>query len=183
MADPDVLGSQVPPGDDEVWKQIKALKQATQQALAAAASAQALVGLAANQVATQVGSAAANSFNTTTSYATYASFNLTVPAGYTRAQIVVSGFASSATGGTGGDRLFARVACNGSAGPESIGIIYSTTLAVNVACYGTYNLSGLTGGQNIPIEIQEHLLLGPPPGSGTWALDIVNVVASAIYLK
>jgi hypothetical protein len=197
MGLPGLIGSQVPDGPDAVWVTLKAIQAQAQQVQAQIGSAQALItlatqqnalnsaqiALAANQVVPGVGAASANSFNTTTSYATYASFNLTVPAGYTKAVITVSGNGASATGSTGGDAAYCRVLCNGVAGPEVLGYIQTTMLAVNLAAFGSFSLSALSAGATIPIEIQMRLRSGPPPGSSLWAADQVNVVASALFQK
>jgi hypothetical protein len=197
MGLPGLIGSQVPDGPDAVWRDLSALRSQLQQVQAQIGSAQALItlandqiviqnqqlALAANQVSPSVGSASASLFVTTTSYATYATFNLTVPAGYTKALITVSGFASSSTSATGGDEVNARTLCNGIAGSVSVGVIYNSTASANVSAYGAYNLAGLTAGQTIPVELQLYLRFGPSPTVALSRFDTANVVASALFQK
>lgn len=179
MADPGVLGSQVPPGDDEVWKQIKALEQATQQALAAAASAQALIGLAANQVSTAVIEGSASSFTVTTTPTNFVTVSIPTPTGYTQALITTNGSASEVPAGAANDRLYATLTVAGNTGVTVFGFADSQ-IGGGVAVTHAVKVTGLTTGVNITSALTLQTLLGP---SGTGTATKAVVTMTVIFLK
>jgi hypothetical protein len=146
-------------------------------ALTAVVAAQAVS--TANQVSPAVGSAQLSPFVLTTSYQTLAQFNLTVPTGYTRALISASSFIaqlsnySSAT-----DVLRATTFINGTAGFEGVWDNVSAVFGV-VASYCSVSLSGLTGGQTIPVLVQGKLDHGP--GANTFSNSSISAIA--MFLK
>lgn len=185
MADPGAIGSQVPPGDDEVWRRIKALEAATQQALAQAASAQALLAvanaqlaLAANQVSPAVGSASTGSFTFGTAFATILSFTLTVPAGYTQAVITSSGVVAAGSP-AGNDTLTARTNVGGVSNAGSLSFCAAAIGQTTTPCFGSNTFTGLVGGQLIAVALQAHWATG---ASATGLLT-AQVAATCIFLK
>lgn len=130
----------------------------------------------ANQVLPQVGASSNYSFTVTGSFATITSFNLVVPAGYTRAAITAAGAIS--VGSTANDRFDLRTVVAGIAGPFTIGFNYAAAGEVSFSAFGSYTLSGLTPGSNILVELQSKHTTGTISG-----LLSSSITAMALFQK
>jgi len=175
------MGAQdaMPRGADDVLKRIAELEANMKQVTALAASAAAVKQ---TLVSPDIGSASASNFVVSTSYTTYASFNFTVPAGFTRALVVANGFVHQSTASTGGDRFWGQVLINGSGGPESTAVATTSMVSGAVAAGYSASLSGLSGGTSISVAIRGHFQTG-----GNSALfqsfNCAVVTAAVIYLS
>jgi hypothetical protein len=174
-------GSVAPPGPDEVWRRIADLDTKLQQVqstanAALAASIAALTAgqaaLTASQVSPAVGQGSGYAFTMTTSYATYASCTVPVPAGFTRAIVVAAGEMSMLTAASG-DLAYARMLVNGNVGPESRTILSNPGWGV-LPTFQNILLTGVSG--SILIETQGRLTMGPGSNTGTSALATASVI-------
>lgn len=145
MPDPGLIGSQVPPGPGEVWKQIKDAQRQTQQALSFAASAQA--------VSTQL---AANVAQLAASGATWAgpvSTTGTVAAGpITGTSVAVTGAASSSTVTTTGVATIGGV-ITADAGVSSLDVRNTTVITNRAAVWA--DVTGRMGNSSSSVSVKQ----------------------------
>ena len=136
---------------------------ASANSAASAANAAAASATAASNatISPQVGSAGTNSYILSTTYATYASFNFTVPTGFTQVYINVSGSFTAISTAPGTEIGYARILINGSAGTEGRSVFPAPTTFPAVPAFGAAGIGGLVAGALIPIEIQGRLNTGP----------------------
>ena len=160
--------------------------QALTQALAAATAASNAANAAATAaynaaIAPRVGSAGTNSYTLSTSYATYAAFNFTVPTGFTQVYINAGGSVTAFSNAAAGEIGYARILINGSAGTEGRAGFTATQGAASVPAFAVLSIGGLGAGATILIEIQCRLLNGPgssvPPGASA------SVSGTALFFR
>ena len=202
--DPLSLAASLPGQVADAKRQIKDLAanntQAISQALAAAtaaanaataaASAASAASSAASAAATaaynavvapRVGSAGTNTYTLTTSYATYASFNFTVPAGFTQVYINAGGSVTAISQYTSGEFGFARVLINGSAGIEGRALFVPSSGMPAIPAFAVLGLNALVAGSTILVEIQCRLSNGP--GLATTGVASASVSGTALFLR
>lgn len=189
--DPFGIAASLPGQVAELKRQIKDLSVnntraasiAAAAAVAAAASASASATAAMNAtISPQVGASGNNSYTLTTSYVTYASFNFSVPPGFTQVYINAGGSITAISSFSGGEVGFARILINGSAGTEgraAFNTTYNTFPAV--PAFAVLALSGLTAGALILVEIQCKLLTGPGPSVP--AASSASVSGTALFFR
>jgi len=177
--DPFSISASLPGQLKTVRDQIKDLaSNNTQAASAAAAAATAAATAAANaMINVAVGNASASNYLLTTSYATIASFGLTVPSGYTRALVSVSAFATGLSAASSLDRVYVQAVSNGVAGPQGIAEMVPSLPIVGASAFQTQSLSGLTAGSTISVSVQARLGTGP----GDTPFTNASVSAMAIF--
>jgi hypothetical protein len=181
MSMPGLIGSQVPPGPDQVWREISALKAQLQQVQAQVGSAKALVDLANKQIANQaavialLGSISATSFYSDSGMALGTgtkSFTLTVPPGMT--QLSYTAFASGSGRNTtaASDFLLINVAGpNGGSGFASATVATGATIYVTTGAIGT--AVGLTAGQVMQFSVS--MAVGT-----AWAANTANTINAQV---
>lgn len=135
--------------------------------------------LALNQVTPAVGSSGASSFALGTSQSIVASMTFTVPAGYTRAIVSVSGAINSASSSTTGDTLFAACGIAGVSGSEMAVTLPQPSPYGGTACFTSRVLTGLFGGGTFTADVRGRLATG----GGIAAINYAQVSAQVIYLK
>ena len=184
--DPFSIAASLPGQLADVKRQMKDLSvnntQALTQALAAASAASAAASAAATaasnaRINVAVGNASASNYLITTSYATIASFGLTVPSGYTRALVSVSAFATGLSAASSLDRIYVQAVSNGVAGPQGIAEMVPSLPIVGASAFQTQSLSGLTAGSTISVSVQARLGTGP----GDTPFTNASVSAMAIF--
>jgi len=121
-------------------------------------------------------------FTMSTTMTTRATFNFTVPDGFTRALIVASGFVYSGTATAGGDRIYGNVRIGASDGPESIAFMTSTMLLGGVSAFHAVLLTGLSDGQVIAVATRARLQTGPGDAAFN-AASTATVAGTALFLK
>ncbi len=176
MLSPGSLTNSVPDPDKAVRRQRDTERIAQENISSVAQSFQTTIDTLTAQVAqiaalqatavTPVVSSASGTAVWGTGYATFASFNFTVPAGCTRAAIVASG-GSATFSNAGSDDYRMRVLINGAAGGESRSIQTAWNF---VSAFSAANLTGLTAGAAISVALQGHLTTGPGGTAGTAVL-------------
>jgi hypothetical protein len=195
MGLPGLLGSAVPPGPDEVWVQLAAVKAQAQQVQAQIGSAQALItlatqqnalntaqiALAANQVVPAVGSASASGYVLTTAFQSLASFNFTTPTGYTQALISAVGAATGLSNFSGNESYAIRLVIAGTAGQEGRSLASTAAVWPSVPASQSLVVSGLTAGQTVQVTVQAKLS-GGPGGSGG-GFTAATVSGTAVFLR
>ena len=173
------------PGQMKVLRdQLKDLASNNTQAASNAARVAAAAATAAFNAAIspQVGSGGTNSYTLTTSYVTYASFNFTVPAGFTQVYINAGGSVTAISSFSGGEVGFARILINGSAGTEgraAFNTTYNTFPAV--PAFAVLGIGGLTAGSTILVEIQCRILTGTGPSVP--AASSASVSGMALFFR
>lgn len=161
--DPFSISASLPGQLKTVRDQIKDLaSNNTQAASAAAATATAAANAAYNAtISPQVGSAGNNSYVLTTAFATYASFNFTVPSGFTQVYINAGGSVTAISQYTGGEVGYARILINGAAGTEGRALFTSAQSDPAIPAFAVLALSGLSAGATILVELQCRIANGP----------------------
>jgi hypothetical protein len=195
MADPGSIASQLPPGDDWATRKIQDLEREVKElgpsiaasfnstiaslnvAIANAAAA------AANQVSPATNAGSASSFVLSSSFAALVSFNLTVPTGYTRALITVSGSVASLSTYASSDAVHAFTSVAGNNGAEAVSYFYGPNSGGSATCFQTISFSGLVGGAAVGVILYGRLTTGPGPSGGLATLAVASLVAQAIFLK
>jgi len=161
---------------------LAAATSAAASASSASAAASAAATAASNAtIAPRVGSAGNNSYTLTTSYATYASFNFTVPTGFTQVYINASGSMTALSQASGTEVAYARILINGVAGTEGRSIFPATTTDPAVPAFAAAGIGSLTAGATILIEIQGRLNTGPGLSASPFAS--VSVSATALFFR
>ena len=170
--------------------------QALTQALAAAtsaassaSSASAAATAAANAanaatIVPQVGSAGINSYTLTTSYATYATFNFTVPSGFTQVYINAGGSVTAISQYTAGEIGYARILINGSAGTEGRALFIASGASASapaIPAFAVLGIGGLTAGATIQVALQ--CRLGNGPGLLLPSASSASVSGTALFFR
>lgn len=138
-----------------------------------------LSALALNQVSPAVGSSGASSFALGTSQSVVATMSFTVPAGYTRAIVSVSGAINSASASTTGDTLFAACGIAGVSGAEMAVTLPQAVPYGSTACFTSRVLTGLFAGGTVTADVRGRLA----KGAGVPAINYAQVSAQVIFLK
>ena len=150
---------------DQSVTNTQALTQALAAATAASNAANAAATAAYNAaIAPRVGSAGTNSYTLSTSYATYAAFNFTVPSGFTQVYINAGGSVTAISQYSGGEVGYARILINGAAGTEGRALFTASGTSASapaIPAFSASGIGGLTAGTTILVEIQGRLGNGP----------------------
>jgi hypothetical protein len=188
MADPGSIASQLPPGEDWATRKIQDLERQLKElgpSIAASfnTTIAQLTAAVANQVTPATGAGSASSFTLTSSAASLVSFNLVVPAGYTRALVTASGSVASLSAYASSDALHAIASIAGSGGPEGVSYFYGPNSGGSTTCFQAVNFTGLVGGATIGVSLSGRLTTGPGPTGGPAAFAVASLMAQAIFLK
>lgn len=142
----------------EVQNQADRLDAAVTQLEATAATVDDLYAL---QIDIGTASASGNNFAMSTGYAVKASGIITIPAGFTRADVFCGGSVTGASDSTTGDQLFGFVTINGNNGPAMSVVMTTQERGSALAAFHSVSLSGLTPGGTISYSISARLTIGP----------------------
>lgn len=141
-----------------VQQQANALDAALVDLAATAATVDQLTAL---QIDIGTASASASNFAMSTSYAVKASGTITIPAGYTRADVFCGGSVSGASDSVTGDQLYDFITINGNNGPAMSVIMTTQERGSALAAFHSVSLTGLTPGGTISYSVSARLTIGP----------------------
>ena len=147
-----------------------------QTAVSAAATAEELASVAAaSRIYPYVDSAGVSGFTLTTGGITVISRSVPVPAGFTRAVVIATGFVNG-LGSSSGDRIFGVVTIDGNSGQESqaIGSVNQQWAAVGPS--HSASISGLSG--TFSVDLQARVQTGP----GSNLLTNATLTIMALFL-